>query len=215
MQIYGGHGYIRENGVEQFVRDARITQIYEGTNGIQALDLVGRKLPMKGGQAAQRLLGEMSAFIAEHKADDKMKEFVEPLEKALGRVQDAALFLMQNAMKNPDEAGAAATDLLRLFGLTALAFVRAAAAGDHRGGDQELIQPRRGRRRGERVSAPVRADGTGVPVGADGGDQPRQDELRRGCVLHGQACDRALLHAEAVAADRSAVARPSWPLKSR
>ncbi|MDP1752237.1 MAG: acyl-CoA dehydrogenase C-terminal domain-containing protein, partial [Reyranella sp.] len=123
VQTYGGHGYIRENGVEQLVRDARITQLYEGTNGIQALDLVGRKLPMKGGAAAQRLLGEIAGFVAKHKADDKMKEFVEPLEKALGRVQDAALYLMQNAMKNPDEAGAAASDLLRLMALTAMAFM--------------------------------------------------------------------------------------------
>jgi hypothetical protein len=123
VQTYGGHGFIRENGVEQLVRDARITQLYEGTNGIQALDLVGRKLPMKGGRAAQRLLGEIAGFVAKHKADDKMKEFVEPLEKALGRVQDAALFLMQNAMKNPDEAGAAATDLLRLMALTAMTFM--------------------------------------------------------------------------------------------
>ncbi len=128
VQVYGGHGFIRENGVEQLVRDARITQLYEGTNGIQALDLVGRKLPMKGGAAAQRLLGVMSAFVAEHKADDKLKEFVEPLEKALGRVQDAALFLLQNAMKNPDEAGAAATDLLRLMALTAMAYMWARIA---------------------------------------------------------------------------------------
>ncbi len=123
MQVYGGHGFIRENGVEQLVRDARITQLYEGTNGIQALDLVGRKLPMKGGRAAQRLLGEIAGFVAANKANDKMKEFVEPLEKALGRVQDAALFLMQNAMKNPDEAGAAATDLLRLMALTAMTYM--------------------------------------------------------------------------------------------
>jgi alkylation response protein AidB-like acyl-CoA dehydrogenase len=123
VQTYGGHGYIREHGVEQLVRDARITQLYEGTNGIQALDLIGRKLPMKGGRAAQRLLGAMSSFVAQHKADDKMKEFVEPFEKALGRVQDSVLFLMQNAMKNPDEAGAAATDLLRLMALTAMAFM--------------------------------------------------------------------------------------------
>jgi alkylation response protein AidB-like acyl-CoA dehydrogenase len=123
VQTWGGHGFIRENGVEQLVRDARITQLYEGTNGIQALDLVGRKLPMKGGRAAQRLLGEMSGFVAAHKANDKMKEFVEPLEKALGRVQDAALFLIQNAMKNPDEAGAASTDLLRLMALTAMTFM--------------------------------------------------------------------------------------------
>jgi len=85
VQTYGGHGFIRENGVEQLVRDARITQLYEGTNGIQALDLVGRKLPMKGGAAAQRLLGLMAGFVAQHKADDKLKEFVEPLEKALSR----------------------------------------------------------------------------------------------------------------------------------
>jgi alkylation response protein AidB-like acyl-CoA dehydrogenase len=128
VQTYGGHGFIRENGVEQLVRDARITQLYEGTNGIQALDLVGRKLPMKGGAAAQRLLGVMSGFVAEHKSDDKLKEFVEPLEKALGRVQDAALFLLQNAMKNPDEAGAAATDLLRLMALTAMSYMWARIA---------------------------------------------------------------------------------------
>ena len=123
VQTWGGHGFIRENGVEQLVRDARITQLYEGTNGIQALDLVGRKLPMKGGRAAQRLLGEIGGFIAQHKADEKMKGFVEPLEKAMGRVQDSALFLMQNAMKNPDEAGGAATDLLRLMALTAMAYM--------------------------------------------------------------------------------------------
>jgi hypothetical protein len=134
VQVYGGHGFIRENGVEQLVRDARITQLYEGTNGIQALDLVGRKLPMKGGAAAQRLLGVMSAFVAEHKADDKLKEFVEPLEKALGRVQDAAFFLLQNAMKNPDEAGAAATDLLRLMALTAMSYMWARiATAAHKG----------------------------------------------------------------------------------
>src|SRR5437868_341964 len=79
VQTYGGHGFIRDNGVEQFVRDARITQLYERTHGIQALDLVGRKLPMKGGAAAQRLLGEIGAFIAANKANDKMTEFVEPL----------------------------------------------------------------------------------------------------------------------------------------
>src|SRR4029450_2330095 len=102
VQTYGGHGFIRENGVEQFVRDARITQLYEGTNGIQGLDLVGRKLPMKGGQAAQRLWGGAGGFIAKHKADDKMKEFVEALEKGGGRGQDAGVFLLQHAMKNPD-----------------------------------------------------------------------------------------------------------------
>ena len=85
--------------------------------GVSDLEVTAR------GRAAQRLLGLMSAFIAENKANEKMKEFVEPLEKALGRVQDAALFLMQNAMKNPDEAGAAATDLLRLMALTAMTYM--------------------------------------------------------------------------------------------
>ena len=145
VQTYGGHGYIRENGVEQLVRDARITQLYEGTNGIQALDLVGRKLPMKGGRAAQRLLGEMAGFVAANKGNDKMKEFVEPLEKALGRVQDAALFLLQNATKNPDEAGAAATDLLRLMALTAMTFmwnriVVAALKGLAKGNDNAFYE---------------------------------------------------------------------------
>ncbi|MBS0521501.1 MAG: acyl-CoA dehydrogenase C-terminal domain-containing protein, partial [Proteobacteria bacterium] len=145
VQTYGGHGFIRENGVEQLVRDARITQLYEGTNGIQALDLVGRKLPMKGGAAAQRLLGEIAGFVGTHKGDEKMKEFVEPLEKALGRVQDAALFLMQNAMKNHDEAGAAASDLLRLMALTAMAYmwnriVIAANKGLANGGDKGFYE---------------------------------------------------------------------------
>ncbi|SKA21040.1 Acyl-CoA dehydrogenase [Enhydrobacter aerosaccus] len=145
VQTYGGHGFIRENGVEQLVRDARITQLYEGTNGIQALDLVGRKLPMKGGAAAQRLLGEIAGFVGAHKGDEKMKEFVEPLEKALGRVQDAALFLMQNAMKNHDEAGAAASDLLRLMALTAMAYmwnriVVAANKGLATGGDKAFYE---------------------------------------------------------------------------
>jgi alkylation response protein AidB-like acyl-CoA dehydrogenase len=123
VQTYGGHGFIRENGVEQLVRDARITMLYEGTNGIQALDLVGRKLPMKGGRPAQRLLGELAGFIAANKADPKMADFVEPLEKAVGRVQESVLHLMQTAMKNPDEAGAAATDLLRLMALTTMAWM--------------------------------------------------------------------------------------------
>src|SRR4029078_8874598 len=89
VQTYGGHGFIRENGVEQLGADARSSQLYEGTNGIQALDLVGRKLPMKGGAAAQRLLGLMSGFVAEHKSDDKLKGFIEPLQTAPALGPDA------------------------------------------------------------------------------------------------------------------------------
>ncbi len=145
VQTYGGHGFIREHGVEQLVRDARITQLYEGANGIQALDLVGRKLMMKGGKPAQRLLGEINGFIAANKADPKLAEFVEPLEKAIGRVQESVLYLMQNAMKNPDEAGAAATDLLRLMALTAMAYMwgriaKAAHAGLQAGSDNDFYE---------------------------------------------------------------------------
>jgi len=145
VQTYGGHGFIREHGVEQLVRDARITQLYEGANGIQALDLVGRKLMMKGGRPAQRLLGEINGFIAANKADPKLAEFVEPLEKAIGRVQESVMYLMQNAMKNPDEAGAAATDLLRLMALTAMAYMwgriaKAAHAGLQAGNDNEFYE---------------------------------------------------------------------------
>ena len=143
IQTYGGHGFIREHGVEQLARDARITMLYEGANGVQALDLVGRKLPMKGGRPAQRLLGEINGFIAANKGDAAMAEFVEPLEKAIGRVQDSALWLMQNGMKNPDEAGGAATDFLRLMGLSAMAYMwariaKAAQAGLAKGTDNDF-----------------------------------------------------------------------------
>jgi alkylation response protein AidB-like acyl-CoA dehydrogenase len=143
IQTYGGHGFIREHGVEQLARDARITMLYEGANGVQALDLVGRKLPMKGGRPAQRLLGEINGFIAANKSDAALAEFVEPLEKAIGRVQDSALWLMQNGMKNPDEAGGAATDFLRLMGLSAMAYMwariaKAARAGLAKGTDNDF-----------------------------------------------------------------------------
>jgi alkylation response protein AidB-like acyl-CoA dehydrogenase len=145
VQVYGGHGYVREHGVEQLVRDGRITQLYEGANGIQALDLVGRKLAMKGGKPAQRLLSEISAFIAANKDDAKMAEFIEPLEKAVGRVQESVLFLMQHSAKNPDEAGAAATDLLRLMALTVMAYMwtrlaKAALAGLATGNDNAFYE---------------------------------------------------------------------------
>ncbi|QQS13293.1 MAG: acyl-CoA dehydrogenase C-terminal domain-containing protein [Rhodospirillales bacterium] len=145
VQTYGGHGFIREHGVEQLVRDARISQLYEGTNGIQALDLVGRKLPMKGGRPAQRLLGEINGFVAANKGDAKLAEFVEPLEKAVGRVMESVGFLMQNGMKNPDEAGGAATDFLRLMGLSAMAFMwariaKAAHAGLAAGNDNDFYE---------------------------------------------------------------------------
>src|SRR2546423_9381798 len=113
QQVYGGHGYIAEHGMEQFVRDARITMIYEGANGIQALDLVGRKLPKDGGRALQAFFAEVQAFIKEH-GDDAMKPYVGPLATAFGHLQQGTMWLMQNALAKPENAGAAATDYLEL-----------------------------------------------------------------------------------------------------
>lgn len=128
QQMYGGHGYIAENGMEQFVRDARIAMIYEGANGIQALDLVGRKLPRDGGRAAMAFFAEVAAFAKDHGADEAMKPYVAPVSAALGHLQQATMWLMQNAMAKPDNAGAGATDYMQLFGLVAFGFMWARMA---------------------------------------------------------------------------------------
>ncbi|WP_448954033.1 acyl-CoA dehydrogenase C-terminal domain-containing protein [Labrys neptuniae] len=120
QQMFGGHGYIEEVGVEQFVRDARITLIYEGANGIQALDLVGRKLPRDGGRAMMAYLGELNGFLKAHEADEALKPYIAPLKASAGHLQQATMWLMQNALAKPDNAGAASTDYLHLFGLVAL-----------------------------------------------------------------------------------------------
>jgi hypothetical protein len=114
--------------MEQFVRDARIAMIYEGANGIQALDLVGRKLPRGGGRAVMAFFAEVAGFAKEHGADEAMKSFVTPLSTALGHLQQATTWLMQNAMMKPDNAGAAATDYLHLFGLVTLGYMWAKMA---------------------------------------------------------------------------------------
>jgi alkylation response protein AidB-like acyl-CoA dehydrogenase len=123
QQVYGGHGYIAEHGMEQFVRDARIAMIYEGANGIQALDLVGRKLPKDGGRALQAFFAEVSAYIKERAADKDMAPYVTPLKQALGELQQATMWFLQNALGNPDNAGAGATDYMQLFGLVALGYM--------------------------------------------------------------------------------------------
>jgi acyl-CoA dehydrogenase len=128
QQMFGGHGYIAEHGMEQFVRDARIAMIYEGANGIQALDLVGRKLPRDGGRAVMAFFAEVGSFAKEHGADEAMKPYVTPLSTALGHLQQATTWLMQNAMTKPDNAGAAATDYLHLFGLVTFAYMWAKMA---------------------------------------------------------------------------------------
>ena len=128
MQVYGGHGYIREWGMEQFVRDARITQIYEGANGIQALDLVGRKIPAHLGRGLRAFFHPIDAFIQENMADPQMQEFVMPLAKSFARLQTATQHVALEGMKNPDEAGAASSDYLKMFALVALAHMWALMA---------------------------------------------------------------------------------------
>ena len=123
QQMFGGHGYVEEWGMSQFVRDARIAMIYEGANGIQALDLVGRKLPRDGGRAIMRFFGEMEAFLKGHAEDEGLKPYLGPLGKSFGHLQQATMWFMQNAMAKPDNAGAGSTDYMHLFGLVALGYM--------------------------------------------------------------------------------------------
>ncbi len=123
QQLYGGHGYIAEHGMEQFVRDARIAMIYEGANGVQAMDLVGRKLGKDGGRALMAFLGEVGAYVKEKSADETMKPLVTALGQGAGHLQQASMWFMQNAMAKPDNAGAGATDYMHLFGLVALGYM--------------------------------------------------------------------------------------------
>ncbi len=207
QQVFGGHGYIAETGVEQFVRDARIAMIYEGANGIQALDLVGRKLAKDGGRAVMAYFNEVATFIAENQTE-ALKPFVAPLKSALDDLQAATNWFVANALAKPDNAGAGATDYMHLFGLVALGHMwariaRAAeakiAAGD---GDtaaleadlaigrvfMERVMPESGMRRA-RVEAGSDAL---MAVGEEGFEGPRQatpsltskvPELRTGRAL--------------------------------
>ncbi|MNJ34816.1 Acyl-CoA dehydrogenase, short-chain specific [compost metagenome] len=128
MQVHGGSGYTEHFPASQYLRDARITMIYEGTNGIQALDLVGRKLPSNGGRAIMSWFADIDAFVSENGDDEAIKPFVEGLADAKKKLQEATMWLMQNGMANPDNAGAASTDYLHIFGLTAYAFLWAQMA---------------------------------------------------------------------------------------
>jgi hypothetical protein len=123
QQVFGGHGYIVEHGMEQFVRDARIAQIYEGANGIQGLDLVGRKLGKDGGRAIMAFFAEVQAYLKEQAANEQMKPFIAPMNAALGHLQQGSMWFAQNALAKPDNAGAGATDYMHLFGLVALGYM--------------------------------------------------------------------------------------------
>ena len=123
LQVFGGHGYIRDYGMEQYVRDARIAQIYEGTNGVQALDLTGRKMPAHMGRYLRPFFQGVSQFIEEHQEDTALQEFIEPLAKSFGRLQQITVMIAQKSLANPDEAGSASTDYLKMFGLVACAYL--------------------------------------------------------------------------------------------
>jgi alkylation response protein AidB-like acyl-CoA dehydrogenase len=129
QQVLGGHGYIREHGVEQFVRDARIAQIYEGTNGIQAMDLVGRKLPRDGGRAIRLFLETVDKDIAEARAAGDPAGVAAALEPAVADVQAATMWFVQNAMTDPDQAGAGAYPYMELMGLVSLGWMWLKMAG--------------------------------------------------------------------------------------
>lgn len=123
QQVYGGHGYVKEWGMEQFVRDARIAMIYEGTNGIQAMDLCGRKLASKGGAAIQLFFKVLGEEIASAKQDEMLAPMAEKLEKAVGEQQAATMWFMQNAMANPNHLGAGAHHYMHLMGIVSLGFM--------------------------------------------------------------------------------------------
>jgi len=133
QQVFGGHGYIREHGMDQFVRDARITQIYEGTNGIQAMDLVGRKLPREGGRAVRAFFELVGSDIAEARAAGDPAGVAAALEPALGDLQSATMWLAQHGMADPDNAGAGAYAYMDLMGLVSLGWMwlKMAAASQH------------------------------------------------------------------------------------
>ncbi|HHW35440.1 MAG TPA: acyl-CoA dehydrogenase [Paracoccus solventivorans] len=121
QQVFGGHGYIEETGMSQFVRDARIPMIYEGANGIQALDLVGRKLAQDGGKHVMAFFEMVKGFIRENEGNEALNaDFLEPLKAASKDLQAAAMFFMERGMKNPNDALAGSYDFMHLFGHVAL-----------------------------------------------------------------------------------------------
>jgi acyl-CoA dehydrogenase len=123
QQVLGGHGYIEDWGMEQFVRDSRIAMIYEGTNGIQALDLVGRKLPKDGGRALTAFLGEVKSFIKDNEADASLASYLVGLKQGLTHLEQATFWFMQHAVAKLENAGAGSYDYMHLFGLVTLGYM--------------------------------------------------------------------------------------------
>ncbi|AYV46309.1 acyl-CoA dehydrogenase [Caulobacter flavus] len=123
VQVHGGSGFTEHFPVSQYLRDCRIALIYEGTNGVQALDLVGRKLAAKGGRGVMTFFQEIDQFVGENDGDAELKPFIDALAATKAQLQDGTMWLMQNGLQNPDNAGAASTDYMHLFGLTGLAYM--------------------------------------------------------------------------------------------
>ena len=146
QQVFGGHGYIEEQGMSQFARDARIAMIYEGANGVQALDLVGRKLAADGGKHVMAFFEMVKAECKAHDGDDRMTAFVEPLKIASKQMQAAGMFFMQNGMKNPNAALSGSYDFMHLMGHVCLGLMwtRMAKAAwlalDAGGGDEAFLK---------------------------------------------------------------------------
>ncbi|MCW8842087.1 MAG: acyl-CoA dehydrogenase, partial [Rhodobacteraceae bacterium] len=128
QQVYGGHGYIEEHGMSQFTRDARIAMIYEGANGVQALDLVGRKLAQDGGKHVMAFFDLVKDFCKENSDDEGLKDFIEPLKAASKDLQAAGMYFMQNGMKNPNNALSGSYDFMHLFGHVCLGLMWARMA---------------------------------------------------------------------------------------
>lgn len=128
QQIYGGHGYIEEWGMSQFVRDAKIAQIYEGANGIQALDLVGRKLARNGGRALMAISAEIDAFVKDNSDNEALKPFIDGLAQAKDVLTQGTMWIMQNGMSNPDNAAAGSVDYMHMMGLAMHAYMWAKMA---------------------------------------------------------------------------------------
>jgi len=143
MQICGGAGFTEHLPVSQYLRDSRIALIYEGANGVQALDLVGRKLAADGGRAVMTFFAEIDAFVDAQAADEALTPFTEALAAAKAQLQEGTMWLMQNGLANPDNAGAASTDYLHLFALTGLTYMwtlmAKAANGRIAGGDGDAF----------------------------------------------------------------------------
>ena len=146
QQVYGGHGYIEEWGMSQFARDARIAMIYEGANGVQALDLVGRKLAQDGGKHVMAFFEMVKSFVKENEGDERLAGFLQPLKKASKDLQSAGMYFMQNGMKNPNNALSGSYDFMHMMGHVCLGLMwariaKAAYAGLDAGtGDRDFYE---------------------------------------------------------------------------